>query len=492
MKLHSLRRIFALLAVLTLVFALTFAIGVVANAEEDDSITVTAVSAYKDECGKVKFDWADVDGASYYRIYINGTHVVNSVASHFVVGELEPETTATIKVVAVNENGAAIISGEGSVEVVHVWNDGEITTPPTCTEPGVKTYTCQNPEHTYTEEVAATGHTEGTPVTENNVLPTCTVDGSYDTVVYCTTCNAELSRVNTVVPATGHTDGTPVTENNVPATCTTAGGYDTVTYCTVCSTETSRVHTDAPATGHTPGAEATCTTNQTCTVCSAEINPAKGHTPGTAATCTAAQICTACGVELAPATGHSYTTTVTAPTCAAGGYTTYTCSCGDTYTANEVPALDHTVVVDEAVAATCSKTGKTEGSHCSVCNKVIVPQSTVPTIAHKEITVKGSDATCTASGLTDGKKCTVCGKVTVAQQEIAKKDHKYEVETDLEKILLYNYCTECGEKGKFATVQFTEQLKTIVVVAACALVIVLAIRALCQPATTTPWWKRRR
>ncbi len=39
---------------------------------------------------------------------------------------------------------------------------------------------------------------------------------------------------------------------------------------------------------------------------------------------------------------HNYEAVVTAPTCSAAGYTTYTCdSCGDTYTANEVPAVDH-------------------------------------------------------------------------------------------------------------------------------------------------------
>ncbi len=38
---------------------------------------------------------------------------------------------------------------------------------------------------------------------------------------------------------------------------------------------------------------------------------------------------------------HSYEATVTAPTCEAGGYTTYTCPCGDSYVAEEVAALGH-------------------------------------------------------------------------------------------------------------------------------------------------------
>ena len=38
---------------------------------------------------------------------------------------------------------------------------------------------------------------------------------------------------------------------------------------------------------------------------------------------------------------HSHTAVVTAPTCTEGGYTTYTCGCGDTYVADETPALGH-------------------------------------------------------------------------------------------------------------------------------------------------------
>ena len=41
---------------------------------------------------------------------------------------------------------------------------------------------------------------------ENNVAPTCTANGSYDNVVYCTVCDAELSRETIVVDALGHTE----------------------------------------------------------------------------------------------------------------------------------------------------------------------------------------------------------------------------------------------------------------------------------------------
>ena len=75
-----------------------------------------------------------------------------------------------------------------------------VTTPATCTEPGVTTYTAtaEFDGKTYTAsttrvDVPALGHTAGPVVVENEVAPTCTEDGSYDEVVYCSVCGAELS-----------------------------------------------------------------------------------------------------------------------------------------------------------------------------------------------------------------------------------------------------------------------------------------------------------
>ena len=51
-------------------------------------------------------------------------------------------------------------------------------------------------------------HTNGTATTENKVDATCTTDGSYDEVVRCTVCNAEIKREKKIIPATGHTGGT--------------------------------------------------------------------------------------------------------------------------------------------------------------------------------------------------------------------------------------------------------------------------------------------
>jgi len=59
----------------------------------------------------------------------------------------------------------------------------------------------------------------------------------------------------------------------------------------------------------------------------------------------------------------------------------FTCKkCGDTYGENVV--VHHTKVIDEAVEPTCTTDGRTEGSHCSVCNKILTRQKVVEAAGH--------------------------------------------------------------------------------------------------------------
>ncbi len=69
----------------------------------------------------------------------------------------------------------------------------------------------------------------------------------------------------------------------------------------------------------------------------------------------------ACGEPDPDAHVHKYTSVVTAPTCTVKGYTTYTCTCGDTYTADEVEVVPH---VDTNLDITCDFEG---------CTKRILP-----------------------------------------------------------------------------------------------------------------------
>ena len=126
--------------------------------------------------------------------------------------------------------------------------------------------------------------------------------------------------------------------------------------------------------------------------------------------------------------GHSYDTgVVTVPTCTEDGYTTYTCSvCGDSYTDTPVAATGHTVVTDAAVDPTCTETGLTEGSHCSVCNEVIVAQSIVNATGHSYTNyVSNDDAKCETDGTKTATCDNGCGETSTVTDEGTALSHSY-------------------------------------------------------------------
>ena len=82
----------------------------------------------------------------------------------------------------------------------------------TCTEAGTATYTCTKCGDSYTESVAANGHSPAAAVEENRVEATCTAAGSYDEVVYCSVCNAEISRTQKTIEKIAHTPAAAVEE----------------------------------------------------------------------------------------------------------------------------------------------------------------------------------------------------------------------------------------------------------------------------------------
>lgn len=87
--------------------------------------------------------------------------------------------------------------------------------------------------------------------------------------------------------------------------------------------------------------------------------------------------------------------------------------------------LPHQEVIDEAVPATCISEGKTEGKHCSVCNRVLVKQEIVQVKEHTEVIDEAIFATCTTEGKTEGKHCPVCKTVLEKQETIPATGHYY-------------------------------------------------------------------
>ena len=355
-------------------------------------------------------------------------------------------------------------------------DDGVVTTAPTCVDKGVKTFTCQHDEtHTRTEEIEELGHAPAEAVKENNVDPDCVNDGSYDTVVYCSRCNEELSRETTVVNKLGHKETWVETD----PTCT-EDGYITFT-CERCGEE--RVVAGEAATGHimsetsatAPGCESVGNNAYyNCGECGGVFKDAEGTMPTTAEE-----------EKLAPA-GHKYDDgVVTAPTCDDAGYTTYTCTvsgCGKSYKDDYVNALghkynsevtteptctetgvrtytcqhdsSHTYTEEEPAKghkaetvpgklATCTETGLTAGEKCSDCGETLKAQGEIPAKGHKDdIVIPGKAASCTATGLTDGKQCSVCKEITVKQEEIPAKGHT-PGDAVIEKVVAPT-CTETG------------------------------------------------
>ena len=159
------------------------------------------------------------------------------------------------------------------------------------------------------------------------------------------------------------------------------------------------------------------------------------HTYGSAVitkqpTCTSegtkTKTCTQCGAtvtETIAKLSHSYTTTVVAPTCTADGYTLHKCSvCGTSYKDNTTKATGHSygnsVVTKQP---TCTSEG-TKIKTCTKCNVTVTEK--LPAKGHTAVTDKGYPATCTTAGKTDGSHCSVCNTVIKVQTVINATGHK--------------------------------------------------------------------
>ena len=316
----------------------------------------------------------------------------------------------------------------------------------TCTEAGLsdgkKCSVCEE-VLVAQEEVAALGHTNADAVKENEVASTCKVAGSYDSVVYCSICNEELSRTTETlelaahkevideaiaatctekgktegkhcsvceevlvaqeeVAALGHTNTDAVKENEVASTCKVAGSYDSVVYCSVCNEELSRTTETLELALHKEVIDeaiaATCTE--------------KGKTAG--------KHCSVCEEVLVAQ--------------------------------EEVAALGHTnadAVKENEVASTCKVAGSYDSVvYCSVCDEELSrTKEALELLEHTEETIAAVEATCETTGLTEGKKCSVCDEVIIAQEEVAPLGHTYGSEYKYDETHHWNECS-CGETNE--------------------------------------------
>ena len=233
---------------------------------------------------------------------------------------VEPTCTAPGKTAGAHCSvcGTVIKAQEEIPAKGHRWNEGEITTAPTCENAGVKTYTCTVCNATKTEAISATGHT---PVQIPEKPATCTEPG-HKAGTKCSVCKAILSGMEEI-PATGHTEVIDVAK---APTCTKTGLTEGK-HCSVCNE----------------------------VLVAQEVIPAKGHTE-----------------VIDPAV---------APTCTKTGLTEgkHCDVCKEVLVKQEVvPATGHKPEIRNAVEATLTTPGYTGDTYCTVCNELIAKGEVIP------------------------------------------------------------------------------------------------------------------
>ena len=326
----------------------------------------------------------------------------------------------------------------------HKWNEGKITTQPTCTEEGVKTFECMVCGKTKTEKVEALGHDWDNDFTVDKEA-TCEETGVKS--IHCKRCDERKEL--TTIPAKGHVKGEVKIENATESICEKGGSYDEVVYCTVCNKELSRTTVKTEAKGHVKGkvkienaTEASCEVGGTydeviyCTVCNKELSRNTVKTE---------------------AKGHKWDNgkITTEPTCTEEGVKTFECTvCGKTKT-EKVEALGHDWNNDFTVdkEATCEETGL-KSIHCKHCDEK-KDETTIPAKGHVKGEVKienVTESTCKEGGSYDEViYCTVCNKelsrTTVKTEAKGHKWNKGKVTTEPtyaeEGVKTYT-CTACG------------------------------------------------
>lgn len=371
--------------------------------------------------------------------------------------------------------------------VNHSWNSGEVTTQPTCTAEGVKTYTCSSCGATKTEAVSKTDHVwDGGKVTTE---ATCTAAGVKNYT--CTGCGTTKTQE---VEQLGHswdrgkvtTEATCTSEGVKTYTCGNCGKtktesieslghkYDNAcdTACNRCGNERSITHdyksswtTDSASHWHA------------CSVCGDKKDYAD-HIPGDEATEWTSQNCTICGYEIMAALGHTHTLDETLSSNEEGHW--YACGGCDEqveYGVHEFASECDTAcdicgyVRDAEVEHEFSQEwASDENAHwhaCALCGAMDGAAEHIP----GDIATDTTDQTCTECGyviavagshehsfggewISDESghwQACICGEQSVAQSHVWD-----ETVVDEQTQIIYALCLECGYQVEVGHVEPTE------------------------------------
>ena len=401
----------------------------------------------------------------------------------------------------------------------------------TCTDTGHWAYeTCSKCDYTTYEVIPANGHNYGSLIAQ--VDAACTAAGM-KAYYQCSDCKAyfdanknQTTKDALVIPASGHTNGAAVREKETPAACTESGSYEEVVYCTKCNAEINRTaKTTVPlghATVHHEAQAATCTEKgweayETCSRCSYttyQEDPALGHDWGEWNTTIEAtedaegeqtRTCRRCNYkETVPIPKLTHTHSMehhpaAAPDCGtgtSGNIEYWSCSgcskvfrdedgtdeidfdqtilspdhapvsawstdesshwhvCGKCSQALSPAAHDydgaddpdcntcgytrhiHALTPVPAVSATCSSAGNIEHYRCADCGKLFrdgagtqeltAEEVAIEKLSHTPEPIPAVPATCEQDGLTVGSKCSVCQEVIIPQATAPALGHNWQ------------------------------------------------------------------
>ena len=312
----------------------------------------------------------------------------------------------------------------------HAWDSGTITTEPTCTAQGERTYHCTYEENgictaTKTEAVKKLGHRY---ILIKKEAPTCESDG----ILYgkCSRCSKTITKQDAKNPALGHDwkdngDGTATCSREgcgkkhthdldsgtttVAPTCTATGEKE---YCCIYANCPYKKTESLKATGHKNKE----TRNYKKPTCKYE-----GYTGDT--------YCKDCGTLLSSGKptkkfDHDWNSgTVTKKaTCKEEGSVTYTCeNCGETETVS-TKKTKHDYREEQHKNATCTENGYSI-SVCQVCNDK--KKEEIVAKGHSKGIRNKTTATCKAEGYTGDTYCRTCKTLLEEGKILPKLEHQW-------------------------------------------------------------------
>lgn len=312
----------------------------------------------------------------------------------------------------------------------HAWDSGTITTEPTCTAQGERTYHCTYEENgictaTKTEAVKKLGHRY---ILIKKEVPTCESDG----ILYgkCSRCSKTITKQDAKNPALGHDwkdngDGTAICSREgcgkkhthdldsgtttVAPTCTATGEKE---YCCIYANCPYKKTESLKATGHKNKE----TRNYKKPTCQEE-----GYTGDI--------YCKDCGILLSSGKvtkkyDHDWDSgTVTKEaTCTEEGSKTYTCeNCGATKTI-DIQKTAHNYKITEHKNATCTENGYLI-SVCQTCNDR--RKDEIVAKGHSKRTRNKKNASCKEEGYTGDIYCSICDALLEKGTILSKLEHQW-------------------------------------------------------------------